>query len=578
MEKNNIVISGYYGFSNAGDEAMLFAVLRALHYDPKRMRITVISGDPRRTENTFRVHAVSRFDGYSILKSVYQSDLLISGGGSLLQDVTSWKSMMYYLSIIGMGIFFRKKVFLYSQGIGPVRYHWGRWILRTVMNHVDAITVRDSESKFFLEQLGVKNRIYYTADAVLSLSPVPHDIGREILRKNHIPTNKKLIGISIRRWMNTEVWTEQLKNYIIKINGKEEYNFVFIPMQFPEDYKTAKEFCDKIPHTFILSHSYGTEELMSLIGNLDLLIGIRLHALIFAALMHVPFIGISYDPKIDSFLQAVNEKAIFGLDDFDEERYQYVSSRLDTLNTLKKKYGPTLEDVFKFAQKVKNELGKFETGDLDEEKIQKQLADVENKLSRKAKRLHKQREQTARELEEKIKKELADLYMEKARFSIRINETDSFTKLGTDQVIFMIAPNPGESLMPLVKIVSGGEQSRLILALKAIFSRVEPVGTMIFDEIDTGVSGRVSAAIGKKMHAIGQEKQVITITHSPQVAAAGDQRYSVVKQVKDGATYTQVGPLTQEEAITAIAQMMAGSDVTDAAKRNAADLMESFKK
>lgn len=191
--------------------------------------------------------------------------------------------------------------------------------------------------------------------------------------------------------------------------------------------------------------------------------------------------------------------------------------------------------------------------------------------------MHEQREKIARDLEEKIKKELADLYMEKARFSIRINETNSFTKLGTDEVIFMIAPNPGEALMPLVKIVSGGEQSRLILALKAIFSRVEPVGTMIFDEIDTGVSGRVSAAIGKKMHAIGQEKQVITITHSPQVAAAGDQRYSVVKQVKDGATYTQVGPLTQEEAITAIAQMMAGSDVTDAAKRNAADLMESFK-
>lgn len=298
----------------------------------------------------------------------------------------------------------------------------------------------------------------------------------------------------------------------------------------------------------------------------------------------------NYGKKFENFATSFND-GVYSLNDarselsslmdqmdFDEERYQYVSSRLDTLNTLKKKYGPTLEDVFKFAQKVKNELGKFETGDLDEEKIQKQLADVENKLSRKAKRLHKQREQTARELEEKIKKELADLYMEKARFSIRINETDSFTKLGTDQVIFMIAPNPGESLMPLVKIVSGGEQSRLILALKAIFSRVEPVGTMIFDEIDTGVSGRVSAAIGKKMHAIGQEKQVITITHSPQVAAAGDQRYSVVKQVKDGATYTQVGPLTQEEAITAIAQMMAGSDVTDAAKRNAADLMESFKK
>ena len=297
----------------------------------------------------------------------------------------------------------------------------------------------------------------------------------------------------------------------------------------------------------------------------------------------------NYGKKFENFATSLND-GIYSLNDarselstlmdqmdFDEERYQYVSSRLDTLNTLKKKYGPTLDDVFKFAQKVKSELNKFETGDLDEGKIQKELAIIEKRLSQKAQNFHEQREKIARDLEEKIKKELADLYMEKARFSIRINETNSFTKLGTDEVIFMIAPNPGEALMPLVKIVSGGEQSRLILALKAIFSRVEPVGTMIFDEIDTGVSGRVSAAIGKKMHAIGQEKQVITITHSPQVAAAGDQRYSVVKQVKDGATYTQVGPLTQEEAITAIAQMMAGSDVTDAAKRNAADLMESFK-
>ena len=200
----------------------------------------------------------------------------------------------------------------------------------------------------------------------------------------------------------------------------------------------------------------------------------------------------NYGKKFENFATSFND-GVYSLNDarselsslmdqmdFDEERYQYVSNRLDTLNTLKKKYGPTLEDVFKFAQKVKSELGKFETGDLDEEKIQKELADVEKRLSKKAKRLHKQREQIARELEEKIKKELADLYMEKARFSIRINETNSFTKLGTDQVIFMIAPNPGESLMPLVKIVSGGEQSRLILALKAIFSRVEPVGKSSF--------------------------------------------------------------------------------------------------
>lgn len=263
--------------------------------------------------------------------------------------------------------------------------------------------------------------------------------------------------------------------------------------------------------------------------------------------------------------------------DFDEERFQYVTSRLDTLNSLKKKYGPTLEDVFSFYAKVQKELGQFETGGLDEEKIQAEVAEIETKLTKEARQLHLIREKVAHSLEEQIKHELADLYMEKARFSINFDETNTFTAKGTDTIVFLIAPNPGEELMPLVKIVSGGEQSRLILALKAIFSRVEPVGTMIFDEIDTGVSGRVSAAIGKKMHSIGQNKQVIAITHSPQVAAAGDQRYLVAKKVKDGATFTQIGPLSKEETITAIAQMMAGQDVTDAAKQNAADLIKSIK-
>lgn len=297
-----------------------------------------------------------------------------------------------------------------------------------------------------------------------------------------------------------------------------------------------------------------------------------------------------YGKKFENFAQSFND-GVYSLNDarselsslmesldFDEEHYKFVINRLDTLNSLKKKYGPTLPDVFKFYEKVQKELDQFETGGLDEGKLQKELQDLEQVMSQEADELHEQRETVAHTLEEKIKKELADLYMEKARFAIRINKDNQFNALGEDEVTFMIAPNPGEELMPLVKIVSGGEQSRLILALKAIFSRVEPVGTMIFDEIDTGVSGRVSAAIGKKMHAIGREKQVIAITHSPQVAAAGDQRYSVEKKVEDGATYTQVGPLSQEEAVTAIAKMMAGQDVTDAAKQNAADLMNSFKK
>ena len=264
--------------------------------------------------------------------------------------------------------------------------------------------------------------------------------------------------------------------------------------------------------------------------------------------------------------------------EFDEERYQYVQNRLDLLNNLKKKYGPSLADVFDFYAKVSKELSQFETGGLDEEELVNQIAAVEEKMSVMAADLHQARESTALKLEEAIKRELADLYMDKARFSIRFAKTDNFTVKGTDALAFYIAPNPGEELMPLVKIVSGGEQSRLILALKAIFSRVEPVGTMVFDEIDTGVSGRVAAAIGKKMHAIAGQKQVIAITHSPQVAASADHRFAIAKQVAAGETFTQVKELDEDSSVKMIAQMMAGANVSEAAEQNAADLIASQRK
>lgn len=261
--------------------------------------------------------------------------------------------------------------------------------------------------------------------------------------------------------------------------------------------------------------------------------------------------------------------------DFDPQRYQEVSNRLDLLTNLKKKYGPSLADVFKFYEQVQKDLNNFAMGDSDEKKLSQQIKDLENQLTKLAGQLHAKREQTATVLEKKIKQELADLYMEKARFAIRFAENPDFLPRGTDQLAFYIAPNPGEDLLPLVKIVSGGEQSRLLLALKAIFSQVEPVGTMIFDEIDTGVSGRVSAAIGQKMQAISRSKQVIAITHAPQVAAAADQRKQIVKTVDHGQTFTQVQDLDEQASVKAIAKMMAGKKVTAAAEKNAAVLLRS---
>lgn len=328
MKNNNIVISGYYGFNNAGDEAMLFAILKTLETHFTNPNITVISGDPKRTADVFHVHAVSRFDGLGIIKKLCRSSLLISGGGSLLQDVTSWKSLMYYLSIIACGIFFRNKVFLYSQGIGPVKHRWVQYILKMVLDHVSAITVRDEESKKFLKELGVRNRIYCTADSVLSLEPVSKIKGQNILERYGVPLEKKIIGISVRRWLDTDMWMDKLNVYMEKLNKNHEYAFVFIPMQYPEDYKTVCEYAQGLPDTYILKEAYDTETLMSLIGNFDMLIGIRLHALIFAALMHIPAIGISYDPKIDNFLHSWGKESIFTIENFDADKLYEESKKM----------------------------------------------------------------------------------------------------------------------------------------------------------------------------------------------------------------------------------------------------------
>ncbi|QNQ82083.1 DNA repair protein RecN [Lactobacillus sp. PV012] len=292
-----------------------------------------------------------------------------------------------------------------------------------------------------------------------------------------------------------------------------------------------------------------------------------------------------YGKKFQNFAQSFNEgyyalgdarselSNIMDSLDFDEERYHYVVERLDELKKLKKKYGPTLEDVFEFYARIQKEFKQFQASS-DTESLKKEVAELEKLMEEQATNLHQSRQKIAHDLEKKIKQELADLYMEKAQFAIEVKSEAIFNKEGKDKITFLISPNPGEDLQPLIKVVSGGEQSRLVLALKSIFSKVEPVGTMIFDEIDTGVSGRVSGAIGKKMRAISQEKQVIAITHAPQVAAAADNYYQVAKKVENGATYTTISNLQEKDAVTVIAQMLAANEVTEVAKKNAEMLIK----
>jgi len=309
---SEIVISGYYGFGNAGDEAMLTAMIEALTDVDPAVRITVISGCPADTRRRHGVASVFRLNYPEIIRILRKSDLLISGGGSLLQDVTSDRSLYYYLSIMMLAKKLGKPVMLYAQGIGPVRGSMAKGAMRHIGNMVDLITVRDDGSRLELKSLGVDAPpIHVTADPVLALHQVDKGIGRAVLKKRGLEGNAPLIGISVREWKDWIYYKTTLAEACDRLVAECGARLVFLPMQWPDDMNIARRIAGRMKQpAAVLEEEYTTSELLSLVGNLDMLIGIRLHALIFAAVMQVPLIGISYDPKIDRFLETVGDTAV----------------------------------------------------------------------------------------------------------------------------------------------------------------------------------------------------------------------------------------------------------------------------
>lgn len=309
---SDIVISGYYGFGNAGDEAMLAAMIEVLTELAPGINITVISGNPDDTRRRHGVASVYRLNYPEIARALSKSKLLISGGGSLLQDVTSERSLYYYLSIMMLAKKMNTPVMLYAQGIGPVRGQMARCVMRYIGNMVDLITVRDEGSQEELKRLQVtKPPIYVTADPVLAMHQVDKQVGRTILRKAGIEGNGPLIGISVREWQDWGHYKQVLVQVADQLAVEFGARIVFLPMQWPEDVAVSTKIASRTQQgAIVLSEEYTTSELLSLVGNFDMLIGIRLHALIFAAVMHVPLVGISYDPKIERFLETLGEHNI----------------------------------------------------------------------------------------------------------------------------------------------------------------------------------------------------------------------------------------------------------------------------
>lgn len=263
--------------------------------------------------------------------------------------------------------------------------------------------------------------------------------------------------------------------------------------------------------------------------------------------------------------------------DFDGNRLMQVENRLDLLHTITRKYGGTVDDVLLYFAKIREEYNLLTGNNLSSEDMEAELKKLEVNLVNLAGQLASARHDLAQQLEAEIKQELQDLHMEKAQFQVRFSK-GKFSREGNEMVEFYISTNPGEDFKPLVKVASGGELSRLMLAIKSAFSRKEGKTSIVFDEVDTGVSGRVAQAIAQKIHKIGQHGQVLAISHLPQVIAIADYQFFIEKISNDHSTVSTVRLLTVEERVEEVAKMLAGDDVTEAALTQARELLRNREK
>ncbi len=246
--------------------------------------------------------------------------------------------------------------------------------------------------------------------------------------------------------------------------------------------------------------------------------------------------------------------------DFDEEEKQRIEERVNLIHDLKRKYGNDIEEILKYKEEIISEVNKIENSEEYILKLKSKLKNVENGMHELSMKMHKLRIHYADELSKKINSELEELEMKNARFNVQVDfsETEEFGENGQDRVEFLISTNIGEESKPLVKIASGGEMSRIMLAIKNVLADVDEVPVMIFDEIDTGISGKAAKSVGEKLKQISKKHQIICITHQANIAARGDYNYFISKNVEGGRTITNIKQLDEEETINEIARIASG--------------------
>jgi len=348
----HILISGYYGFNNIGDESILQAVINNLREKLSDIEITVLSKNPEFTAQKYNVHSVNRKSMKDIIHAVRKCDLLISGGGSLLQDVTSKKSIIYYLTIMWMAFLFRKKVFIYSQGIGPIVSKINRGLTAITLKHAQGIVVRDEASRELLIEIGLKaDDVIVTADPVLRVKRADLEIGKEILKKEGFTKDpeKMTVGFAIREKKIHSNFVDEICISIRRLIDEYQAQIVLIPFHYSEDMAVIEEIEARLgKDVTCIRHKYLTNEMLSIIGNMDILVGVRLHSLIHAAIMDVPMIAISYDPKINSFMHSMDMKAMCSTYDFTNEFFiEEFEKTVERSEAIRKKVQSRIEILIK---------------------------------------------------------------------------------------------------------------------------------------------------------------------------------------------------------------------------------------
>ena len=258
---------------------------------------------------------------------------------------------------------------------------------------------------------------------------------------------------------------------------------------------------------------------------------------------------------------------------YDEFELEKINSRIYEISLYKKKYGESVEEILNYLKKLKTQYEELVNSEEIINKLNSKRIEIEKEMKNVCEIMHDIRKEYAVNLEEKIKYELNYVGMEKAEIRIDIENSESFNSRGLDDVTFLISTNPGEPLKVLEKVVSGGELSRIMLAMKCVFVDKDKIPTLIFDEIDTGISGTIAKRVGEKMFEVSSKHQVLCITHLPQIAALSDCHYFVSKKVEDGKTYTQIRTLDKYEKIKEIAKMTSGDEVSDVTLENASEMV-----